>query len=153
MSTTLKNLEHAFAGECMAYAKYRYFAEACRSAGDDAAADLFDHTADQELVHAFGHLELLLSEEQLTPRRCLELAIEGETDEYRRMYPEFRAMAEAEGNHGAAAEFSAQISESEDHAERFRAVLNAAARRFDALTRVEAKHAQQYWAQLKQTMA
>ena len=56
---TLANLESAFAGESMAHIKYRYFAKLAREAGDEATAKVFDATADQEVVHAFGHLDLL----------------------------------------------------------------------------------------------
>ena len=46
-SPTLQNLEAAFAGECMAHAKYRYFAKICRAAGDEETAKVFEATANQ----------------------------------------------------------------------------------------------------------
>ena len=99
-SVTIKNLEAAFAGESMAHTKYRYFAKVCRAHGDEASARLFDDTADQEVLHALGHLDLLMPASELTPAKCLELAIEGETYEYTEMYPQFRHLAEQEGNAG-----------------------------------------------------
>ena len=78
-SVTIKNLEAAFAGESMAHIKYRYFAKIARAAGDIATAEAFEATADQEVQHAFGHLDLLYPKSQMTPAKALEIAIEGET--------------------------------------------------------------------------
>ena len=79
MSITIKNLESAFAGESQAHIKYRYFARMARAEGHEEIAKHFEHTADQELLHAFGHLELLVGKP--TTKHCLEMAIEGETHE------------------------------------------------------------------------
>lgn len=147
-SATLHNLEAAFAGESMAHAKYRYFAKVCRELGDEETARHFEDTAAQEVVHAHGHLELLFPKANLTVAKCLELAIEGETHEFTEMYPAFRHAALAEGNAAAAREMDEQIAESKEHAAQFAAVLAKAAKRFDALTRVEQRHAAAYTAQL-----
>ena len=130
---TYQNLEAAFAGESMAHIKYRYFAKLCREAGDEATAQHFEHTADQEILHAFGHLDLLFPAEGLTPAKALSLAIEGETYEYTEMYPKFRSLALEEGEAAAAAEMGEQIAESKEHAERFRRTLDKAGKRFAAL--------------------
>lgn len=146
-SATIKNLESAFAGESMAHIKYRYFAKLCRAAGDDASAAIFEETANQEVQHAFGHLDLLFPLAEMTPARCLEMAIEGETHEYTEMYPAFRHAAEVEGNAAAVAEIDHQIAESREHAERFSLTLAKAAKRFAALANVEERHANRYRAQ------
>lgn len=143
-SVTLRNLEAAFAGEAMAHIKYRYFARLCRAAGDEATARVFEETAEQEVMHAFGHADLLFPAARVTPARALELAIEGETHEYTEMYPQFRHLAVQEGNQAAVTEFDEQIAESREHAEQFRAVLDKAARRFAALAKVEERHANHY---------
>jgi rubrerythrin len=143
-SPTVKNLEAAFAGESMAHIKYRYFAKLAREAGDEATAKVFEDTADQEVQHAFGHLDLLYPKDQVTPAKALEIAIEGETYEYAEMYPNFRHLAEEEGNAKAVAEFDEQIAESKEHAARFHDVLVKAAKRFAALARVEERHANRY---------
>jgi rubrerythrin len=148
ISATLQNLEAAFAGESMAHAKYRYFAKICRELGDEDTARHFEETAAQEVVHAHGHLELLFPKAHLTVAKCLELAIEGETHEFTEMYPAFRNAALAEGNSAAVREMDEQIAESKEHAAQFAAVLAKAAKRFDALTRVEQRHAAAYTAQL-----
>mgnify|MGYP001217452362 CR=1 FL=1 len=145
---TLQNIESAFAGEAMAHIKYRYFARVARAAGDEETARVFEATAEQEVAHAFGHLDLLYPPASLTPARCLELAIAGETYEYTEMYPGFRKTAEAEGNAAAVAEIDEQIAESRTHAASFQRTLAVAAKRFAALAKVEERHAGHYRAEL-----
>jgi len=143
-SVTVKNLEAAFAGESMAHIKYLYFAKVCRAQGDEETAHVFEETAAQEVQHAIGHADLLFPKEKLTPAKCLELAIEGETHEYTEMYPSFYHMAVEENNEAAANEFSEQIDESKEHADFFKSVLEKAAKRFNALAKVEERHAKHY---------
>jgi rubrerythrin len=142
MSVTLKNLESALAGESMAHIKYRYFAKLARAEGFEEVAQHFEHTADQEILHAWGHLELLVGKP--TTKDCLEKAIEGETYEYTQMYPQFKAIAEREGEFHAALEAEQQINESRMHAEEFTNVLKKAEKRFAALAKVEQRHAAAY---------
>jgi rubrerythrin len=143
-SVTIQNLEAAFAGESMAHIKYRYFAKLAREAGANDVAKIFEETADQEVMHAFGHLDLLYPKTELTPARTLEIAIEGETYEYTEMYPKFRHLAVEEGNEAAVAEYDEQIAESKEHAENFKRTLEKAAKRFAALAKVEERHANAY---------
>ena len=144
MSVTIQNLESAFAGESMAHIKYRYFAKLCRAVGDEATARVFEETADQEVMHAFGHLDLLFPAGEMSPERCLDLAIAGETYEFTEMYPAFRHAAMQEGHHAAVGEIDEQITESKEHAARFQATLDKAVKRFAALAKVEEKHANHY---------
>lgn len=152
-SVTIENLEAAFAGESMAHIKYRYFAKLAREAGADDVAKIFEDTADQEIMHAFGHLDLLYPKAKLTPAKSLEIAIEGETYEYTEMYPKFRHLAVEEGNSAAVAEFDEQIAESKEHAAAFQRTLELAAKRFAALTKVEERHANHYRAALAAVQA
>jgi rubrerythrin len=142
MSITIKNLEAAFAGESQAHVKYRYFAKMARAQGHEDVALHFEHTADQELLHAWGHLELLVGKP--STKQCLEMAIEGETHEFTTMYPTMQAEAIAEGNTAAASEAADQTAESKQHADEFAAVLVKAEKRFTALAKVEQRHAQAY---------
>jgi rubrerythrin len=142
MSLTIKNLEAAFAGESQAHTKYRYFAKIARENGHEEIAKHFEHTADQELLHAWGHLELLIGKP--TTQECLQKAIDGETYEFTVMYPEFEATAKDEGNEEAVKEAQQQIQESKEHAAEFLQVLKKAEKRFDALARVEKRHAEAY---------
>ncbi len=150
---TWANLEAAFAGESMAHIKYRYFARLAREAGDEETARTFEATAEQEVMHAFGHLDLLYPRAEMTPARALQIAIDGETYEYSEMYPGFRKTAEAEGNAAAVAEIDEQIAESREHAQHFRATLEKAQKRFAALAKVEERHARHYQAQLEKVNA
>jgi rubrerythrin len=142
MSITIKNLEAALAGESQAHIKYRYFAKMARAEGFEEVAKHFEHTADQELLHAWGHLELLVGKPDT--KKCLEMAIEGETYEFTTMYPDFEREAIFEGNNEAAAEARLQTEESKQHAEEFIAVLRKAEKRFKALKGVEERHANAY---------
>jgi rubrerythrin len=81
------------------------------------------------------------------------MAIEGETYEYSEMYPGFLKTAQAEGQAAAVSEIKGQISESKEHADRFGAVLEKAAKRFSALAKVEERHANQYRAVLNKVTA
>ena len=142
MSVTLKNLESALAGESMAHIKYRYFAKIAREEGFEDVANHFEHTANQEILHAWGHLELLIGKP--STKECLQKAIDGETYEYTEMYPQFEAIAMREGELEAAKEAQEQIAESKEHAEQFKKVLALAEKRFSALKKVEERHANAY---------
>ena len=148
MSITLKNLESALAGESMAHIKYRYFAKIAREEGYEDVAKHFEHTADQEIKHAWGHLELLIGKPNT--KQCLEKAIAGETYEYTEMYPKFEEEAELEGNDEAMLEARLQAAESKEHAEEFKKVLQLAEKRFAALAKVEERHATAYQKMLQE---
>jgi len=146
MSVTIKNLESALAGESMAHIKYRYFAKLAREEGFEEIAKHFEHTADQEILHAWGHLELLIGKPNT--KECLEKAIEGETYEFTQMYPQFHSIAIREGELEVAKEAQEQIAESKQHAELFSALLKKAEKRFAALAKVEKRHALAYQSKL-----
>jgi len=145
MSITIKNLESALAGESQAHIKYRYFAKIAREEGFEEVAKHFEHTANQELLHAWGHLELLIGKP--STKECLQKAIDGETYEFTTMYPDFYNNAISEKNAQASVEFVEQIAESKEHAQQFKdklAVLDKAEKRFAALKKVEERHANAY---------
>jgi len=142
MSVTLKNLESALAGESMAHIKYRYFARIAMEEGYEDVAKHFWKTADQELQHAWGHLELLIGKP--STKECLQKAIDGETYEFTEMYPQFHAIAVKEGDVHAAGVALEQIAESKEHAEQFAEILKKAEKRFAALQKVEERHANAY---------
>lgn len=140
--STLRNLEAALAGESMAHIKYRYFAKIAREEGFEDVAKHFEETANQEIKHAWGHLELLVGKP--STKKCLQMAIDGETYEYTEMYPKFEEEAEREGNEQAMLEAKQQAQESQEHAEHFKRVLDLAEKRFAALKKVEERHAAAY---------
>jgi len=147
MSLTIKNLESALAGESQAHIKYRYFAKIAREEGFEDIAKHFEHTADQELLHAWGHLELLVGKP--STKECLQMAIDGETYEFTTMYPKMQETAIKEGDDHAAIEAQNQATESKEHAEQFAAVLAKAEKRFAALTKIEKRHAAAYQSKLE----
>jgi len=142
MSQTMQNLADAFAGESQAHTKYRYFAKIAREEGHEEIAKHFEHTADQEILHAWGHLELSIGKP--TTKECLQMAIDGETYEFETMYPNFKETAEFEGNLVFANEANMQIEESKEHAEQFKELLTKAEKRFSALSKIEKRHAAAY---------
>ena len=89
----------------------------------------------------------------MSPARCLQMAIDGETYEYTEMYPGFLKTAQQEGNAAAVSEMNEQIAESKEHAERFQAMLQKAAKRFAALAKIEERHANHYRAALAKISA
>jgi len=130
-SITIKNLESAFAGESMAHIKYRYFAKLARAAGDEETARAFEETADQEVHHAFGHLDFL--KEVGDPATGfaigntdanLKSAVEGETYEYTQMYPGFARTAREEGFTEVAEWFETLARAEKSHAGRFQKGLD-----------------------------
>jgi rubrerythrin len=150
MSITIENLKSALAGESQAHIKYRYFARIAREEGHEDVAEHFEHTADQEILHAWGHLELLVGKP--STQECLEMAIAGETGEFMYMYPRMATAALNEGNTDFASEIAQQIEESKEHAEQFKAVLAKAQKRFAALAKIEKRHAQAYQRYLSKHM-
>jgi rubrerythrin len=148
MSQTMQNLADAFAGESQAHTKYRYFAKIAREEGNEEIAKHFEHTAGQEILHAWGHLELLIKKP--TTKECLQLAIDGETYEFETMYPNFKETAEFEGDLVFANEANMQMQESKEHAEQFKELLSKAKKRFSALAKVEQRHAAAYQQKLEE---
>jgi rubrerythrin len=148
MSQTMENLADAFAGESQAHTKYRYFAKIAREEGYEDIAKHFEHTADQEILHAWGHLELIVGKP--TTKECLQMAIDGETYEFETMYPQFKDTAESEGHMVFANEANMQIQESREHAEQFKELITKAEKRFSALAKIEKRHAAAYQQKLEE---
>lgn len=143
-----KNLEAAFAGESMAYQRYRYFAKLAREKGREDVAEVFEKTAKDEIAHSEGHLRFLYPKDDLTVEDLLRIAVEGETYEYTEMYPGFAKTAEQEGLPQVVEEMKEQIAESQEHAQRFLEKLPKLAKVFNGLAKVEKKHADSYRALL-----
>jgi len=123
MPTTKENLEEAFAGESQANQKYRAFAKQAEKDGLPAIARLFRLTAEAERIHAEGHLRALDGVGSTVDN--LQAAIDGESYEYKTMYPPMLAQAEAEG-HRAKRMFGFAIAAEEVHAKLYQLALEAA---------------------------
>lgn len=121
MEKTLKDLMEAFAGESQANRKYTAFAKKAEAEGKTNAAKLFRAAADAETLHALKHFEvagMIGSTED-----NLKAAVEGETYEYKDMYPEFLKDAEADGNKAAIMTFTAAMKAEEVHARLYQEAL------------------------------
>ena len=92
--TTQDNLKQAFAGESQANRKYLAFAEKADHEGYKQAAKLFRAAAAAETVHALNHLRVMGGVGSTADN--LKSAIEGETAEFRDMYPKFIEAAKKE---------------------------------------------------------
>lgn len=121
MSKTEKNLMDAFSGESQANRKYLAFARAAEKAGLEQVAKLFRAAAASETVHALQHLTN--AGKVGDTRANLQAAIDGETYEYTKMYPEMIKDADAEGKKPVATYFGFVEKVEELHADRFRKAL------------------------------
>jgi rubrerythrin len=104
MFKTEDALKEAFAGESQANRKYLAFAVKADQEGFAQAARLFRAAAEAETVHAHNHLCVLKGIR--STKENLKEAIDGETHEFKSMYPEMIEKAKAEGNKEAERSFN-----------------------------------------------
>ena len=86
----------AFAGECMAYMKYTFYAEQAKKDGYEQIAAYFEETARNEKAHAEIWYKLLNGGIDNTKANLLAAA-KGEHEETTSMYVNFKQIAEDEG--------------------------------------------------------
>ncbi|MEW6137492.1 MAG: rubrerythrin family protein [Thermodesulfobacteriota bacterium] len=96
MSKTEENLRKAFAGECQASVRYTAFAQKADAEGYPGAARLFRAAAQAEVVHALSHLNAL--GDVNGTEKNIEAACEGESFEFKTMYPAMVKDAVEENN-------------------------------------------------------
>ncbi|QSQ08610.1 Rubrerythrin-1 [Koleobacter methoxysyntrophicus] len=118
---TIENLKKAFEGESQARNKYSFFAEVAKKAGLLEIAEFFEETAENERYHAKMILRLLKGIGDT--KENLKAAIDGETYEYKDMYPEFEKIAREEGELEAADFFKKVQNAEKSHAEHYKALL------------------------------
>ena len=106
MEKTVENLKNAFAGESQANRKYLAFARKADEEGHSQIAKLFRAAAEAETVHAMNHVRVMA--EVKDTEANLNSAIEGETFEFKQMYPEYIKTAKESGN--AQAEWSFKVA-------------------------------------------
>lgn len=104
MSKSEQHLRDAFAGESQANRKYLAFAEKAEKEGYPQVAKLFRAAGAAETVHAHAHLRALGEIGKTMDN--LKVAVEGETHEFKHMYPEMIADAKEEGNKTAERSFA-----------------------------------------------
>jgi rubrerythrin len=122
MSKSEQHLRDAFAGESQANRKYLAFADRAEKEGYPQAAKLFRAAGAAETVHAHAHLRAL--GEIGTTAENLKVAVEGETHEFKSMYPEMIEDAKAEGNKTAERSFVYANEVEMVHAELYQNALN-----------------------------
>ncbi len=108
---TAVNLMKAFAGESQARNKYEYFAKVAQKEGLRDIAAHFQRAANNEKQHAKMELKLhnkMIHDQESgfgDTKENLQAAIDGESYENTTMYPDFEAIAKAEGYKDAATLF------------------------------------------------
>ena len=120
---TAENLKAAFAGESQANRMYTAFARKAEVDGFRQIAKLFRAAAEAETVHALAHFRVMGGIKDTAAN--LQAAIEGEAYEYTKMYPEFVAQAEAEGNKAALVSFKNAMVVEKIHHDLYAAALEA----------------------------
>jgi len=115
-------LKEAFAGESQANRKYLAFAAAADKESYRQVAKLFRAAAEAETIHAHNHLRVLKGVK--STRENLQEAINGETDEFNRMYPGMITTAKAEGNKEAERSFNYANEVEKGHAKLYQKLLD-----------------------------
>jgi rubrerythrin len=118
-----ENLQAAFAGESQANRKYLAFAAKAEADGYPQVARLFRAAAAAETVHAHAHLRAMDGIKSTADN--LRAAIEGEQYEFREMYPQFVAEAEAEQARAALRSFRNAMAVEGTHAALYAEALKA----------------------------
>ena len=123
MTKTAENLKAAFAGESQANRKYLAFAKKADDEGYPQVAKLFRAAAAAETVHAHNHLRVMGGVK--TTAENLREAVDGETHEFKVMYPEFLAEAADEGENQASWSFNVANEVEKIHAGLYRKAAEA----------------------------
>lgn len=110
---TSENLQEAFAGESQANRKYLAFAKQAEKDGYPQVSRLFRAAAEAETVHAHAHLRVMGGVKSTADN--VQAAIDGEGHEFKKMYPDFLAEAEKEGNKPATFSFKNALAVEEIH--------------------------------------
>ena len=132
---TEKNLLKAFAGESQASMRYRYFAEKSREEGYEQIAAIFMETSLNEKYHAERFFSFLDGGEGLeitaaypaghvgTTLKNLNMAADGEHEEFVELYPAFAEKAKEEGFPAVAAVFKLIAGVEVEHERRYRKLI------------------------------
>lgn len=118
---TLNNLMEAFAGESQANRKYLSYSKKAEADGKMNVAKLFKAASDAETIHALKHFQVAGKIGSTTDN--LKDAVEGETHEYKNMYPGFLETAKEEDNKAAITTFTYAMKAEEVHAKLYEEAL------------------------------
>jgi rubrerythrin len=119
---TLENLKAAFAGESQANRRYTLWARIAELEGAAPAVEAFNTAAAEETAHALGHLAYTGGFGTTTDN--LKAAIDGESYEWREMYPKMADEAEAEGYPEVAHFFRSVGGFEDEHDKAYRKALD-----------------------------
>ncbi len=122
MSKTKQFLMEAFAGESQANRKYLAFAAKAQQEGFPQAARLFRAAAEAETIHAHNHLRAMNG--VYSTKENLREALQGETHEFTKMYPEMIEAAKAEGDKASERSFVYANSVEKVHAALYQKMLD-----------------------------
>lgn len=120
---THQHLLESMHGEAFAYAKYMLYAKHARERGQPAVADLFEQTAQTELLEHFAE-EAQLAGFAGSDAANLRDALAGESYEVETMYRQFAEDAKADGDEAAAARFEEVRQDEMRHRDTFAAALS-----------------------------
>jgi rubrerythrin len=123
MTKTDENLKSAFAGESQANRRYLAFARKAEEEGFTQVAKLFKAAAEAETVHALNHLRI--TGQIKSTIENLDIAVSGETFEFKEMYPKYIDTAKQEGNKQAAWSFDVANQVEQIHAKLFAKAIGA----------------------------
>ncbi len=121
--SSVDNLKAAFAGESQANRRYLAFGKKAEEDGFKQVAKLFRAAADAETVHAHNHLRVLGGVKDT--KSNLREAIDGETHEFKEMYPKMIEEAERGGNEAAIVSFRGASAAERVHAKLYSEALEA----------------------------
>jgi rubrerythrin len=121
--TTEVNLKEAFAGESQANRKYAAFAEQAESDGFRNVAKLYRAASEAEAIHARKMIRVLGGVG--TTMENLKKSVEGETHEFKSLYPAFIKEAESEKKSEAVTAFTYAMKAEEVHADLYKKAMDA----------------------------
>jgi rubrerythrin len=121
MASAEDYLKDAFAGESQANRKYLAYAQKAEQEGYPQAARLFRAAAEAETVHAHNHMRALKAIGSTSEN--LKDAVEGETHEFKSMYPEMLDQAKSEGHKDAERSFNFALEVEKVHGGLYEAML------------------------------
>lgn len=134
MNKTQQNLLKAITGESLARNKYTFYAKAAFKEGLIWVSKIFEETADNERAHAEEELEKIKEKTEMqntydihplgNTLENLKNAAAGEKYEFGTMYPDFKKVAEEEGETEIANLFQEILEVEEKHAERYEYLAN-----------------------------
>jgi rubrerythrin len=122
MANSEEHLRQAFAGESQANRKYLAYADRADKDGYPQAARLFRAAAAAETVHAHNHLRALKAVGATDQN--LKDAVNGETHEFKSMYPEMLEQAKSEGHKDAERSFNFALEVEKVHGHLYQEMLD-----------------------------